>query len=595
MSASRLCLLAVATASVLAPVSKAAAQAYGMADFVEHADLNWFEPNELDLDGSVGPNVGYFLNYDRLYWNFAGDNTILGTPGLTVQSEQIYRPNTPLMARAQIERLAFGGATPEEIEAQSGYLLERDGMGDFITTTINIVDDDGMIIGTVDVPQIDPTDNDGNGVPDTIDDEVPSTYTVQNGIQDALPDAVFAWGDRYEFGYTDGERGWKIGILDGPTAKQEAVYGAGLFSPYGHQGEDSDANGISGGYESGAPDDDGNGVGDGDGPIGELYALGFGSVAVNFTLENPDLLLGFRDYQDNVARHLTGTGKGPIVWVGNTGFPEEDGDLSEDLEFEFEGGISDDVDNDTQQVTYIVADLDGDGEVDDDELIGVILDYGDLHEFNTRFSDVTVRNTTQLDGVEWMMTHDLSTNHKMDRGRRDHVQLQYGVRYLRLHDEFFFDGRGGILDGTAVDMETRNQIVGPQIGLTWTRTRGMWDFNVDGRFMFGYNVTDMDQDGIVAEGTVPGAVNRSATLFTTTSNYGVRRHEFSPVGELRAEARYKFSKGVSLMLGYNAKIIENVRRASQSVDWNIPNWGILSDEKSEILIHGLNMGVEVSF
>ena len=40
-----------------------------------------------------------------------------------------------------------------------------------------------------------------------------------------LPDAGFAWGDRYEIGYRDRGNGWMIGILDGPTQQQSKVYG----------------------------------------------------------------------------------------------------------------------------------------------------------------------------------------------------------------------------------------------------------------------------------------------------------------------------------------------------------------------------------
>ncbi len=39
------------------------------------------------------------------------------------------------------------------------------------------------------------------------------------------PDAGFASGNRYEFGYRDADNGWTIGILDGPLLNQGRFYG----------------------------------------------------------------------------------------------------------------------------------------------------------------------------------------------------------------------------------------------------------------------------------------------------------------------------------------------------------------------------------
>ena len=53
----------------------------------------------------------------------------------------------------------------------------------------------------------------------------PPPYQIQNGLQNVLPDAGFALGDRYEIGYRNRGNGWMIGILDGPEQQQFKAYG----------------------------------------------------------------------------------------------------------------------------------------------------------------------------------------------------------------------------------------------------------------------------------------------------------------------------------------------------------------------------------
>ncbi len=114
--------------------------------------------------------------------------------------------------------------------------------------------------------------------PDDIDlANRPDPYQIHNGLQNALPDAGFAFGDRYEVGYRNRGNGWMIGILDGPEQRQFKAYG---MSPT-----------LQGSSLPGTPPIDPSYVG----PVAAtgLYALGFGNVHVNFAT-SPGYLKGFR-------------------------------------------------------------------------------------------------------------------------------------------------------------------------------------------------------------------------------------------------------------------------------------------------------------
>ncbi|MGL4514392.1 MAG: BBP7 family outer membrane beta-barrel protein [Lacipirellulaceae bacterium] len=573
MSATRLSLLTAACASLLAPASACWAQAYGAAHVVEHNDLNWFEPVELDLDGRIEAEEGFFFHFDKLYWAATGERQTLGHEGLAVTSETIFRDNSPVIVQFQVDGLIRQGLSAEEIAAilNVTYLP-----GQF--RPIPIFDDEGNQIGTLQSPVID----------NASVDQTPASYQVQNGIQDASPDAEFAWGERYEFGYSDGERGWIVGILDGPEVESSRAWGAGN-TPYDSQ---TDGNGPGPDPEHEDDDIDGNGDGvlDGDGDTRELHSFGFGSVPVNFNLPNADFLTGFRDYLNNIGGPAAGTVYGPVYYVGNYGSVGED-----DTEDTIDAARADNLDGDNiDGSAFVFIDLDGDGEVGDDEVIGQITDFDDLHQFNVFFNTVFTRARTEVQGVELMATHNLSQSHRLEQGRRDQLQLSYGVRFMNLSDYWAFQGLGSIIGRTSVVAELDNQLIGPQIGLAYTRDNGPWDLTVGGRFMFAYNRTDIDQVGIWGEEAIPGALNRSAVARTTATGYGAIQDDFSPLGELRVDARYKFSKAVALTIGYTAQYIDNIQRASKTVQWNAPDWGI-KDGKSDILMNGLNFGVELRY
>lgn len=745
MSASRICLLAAAAVGgALLPTASCWAQAYGAKAIVEHNDLRWFEPIELDVDGQMPRrDAGWFFSADKLAWATINPKVEIGEAGKTVDSERIYRaPSTELAFTAleQVENFAFVDSLEENL-SYSGirFVLANtqgtDSLSDDTTSVFNtsLFADVNALSTAIRAFNLD-AGNIANNQEIRVGGE-PQPYQVRNSIRDALPDAGFAWGERYEFGYSDGDQGWMITVLDGPESNSGGVYGAGEGAPYFSQ-SGREFYGPDPFFNSDLEDDGLDGEGDGDGELGavDLFALGFGSVAVNFNLPNGDFLKGYRDYFNNDAGAAGGTTSGPILYVGNYGTTETDlnvlsvngggtggavditaqdainslnvfdneqmevdpveallqaqtiaiinelnrvntlltVDLDPDDEDDFlfigalgilstaqsaasalqtavltaiandPGGmvnmdqfdpevatlnaaltqlelavdplivtvdidtdndqdidateqnrVADDVDgNGNAGVTRVLADIDGDGIIEEGEIVALINNFGDLHEFNVFFDQVTVRNRTELDGVELMRMHEISTRHKLQQGRWDDLRFSYGVRFLSAKDDFYFQGRGSILGRTTVETDIENQIVGPQIGLKWTRRDGPWNFVFEARGTAGYNIVDVDQYGIFGEELVPGALNRPVVARTTTSQDGERFNEFSPLGEIRAQVQYRIAESISLQAGYTAKYVGNIHRGSTATAWNAPDFGV-RNETGDLFTNGLNIGIEL--
>jgi hypothetical protein len=371
----------------------------------------------------------------------------------------------------------------------------------------------------------------------------PPSYLVQNGIQDTVP-GDFGWGDRFEVGYFNGQHGVMMGIIAEQTVNSTQVLGGGPQSS------------------------------------------GFGSLHVNFELASPRLLEGFRDYNgQTIAGNEvpTPTIGGPGIGGNNT-TDDLDGDLAEGF-------------------VFIFADLNGNGQFDDDEPITAIaIDYGDLYEFNVTFNQVAIRNSTRTDGIELMKTYVLDNSHWFTKQQNGQIEIGAGVRFMRIRDEFGFAGTSDILRGATrfdagnfVNTDVDNQIVGPQIYARYTKQVNRLQLGASGRFVFGYNIQDFDQVGVIGENLTPGDLNQPGVLQPTGFRYGKQENDFSPLAELRVDATYKLTGALAVKLGYTAIFVDNISRAASVTRWLLPDMGFREGGQQEILINGADMGFELVY
>ncbi len=498
----------------------------------EH-DFQQFAPFDLDLDNMADDQwSGYFFEYNKLFWSYSGERVVVGNEEL------------------EDEITWFDGVQT--------VTLSGDGQFAEVIYQVNPQD------------EVDP------------DKPVPPPHLIHNTLRDVPPDAGFALGNRYEVGYQDQGHGWLLGILDGPELNQSQFYGFAL--------QDTNDDGVPDGLPpfidtdyTNATDiaNDGNVFQQGNGPTagGDLRAFGWGSVPILFETP-PGYLTGFRDYLNVLAGAAIGTQVGPMAYVGNYGASTEDDEPPIDF-----FRLADDIDEDGIFGTGFIVDADG-------NIILIFTDFEDLHEFNIFFDSVFVRSTTETDGVELMWTHQLTNNHYQAKHQNNRLSISGGARFLRLYDQFRVDAEGSILGRSFWDTSFTNQIVGPQVAMSWVNQRQRWRLSADTRFLFGYNVADWDQLGLMGEELIPGALNRPLYARPTAFSHGLRELEFSPVAELRVQASYHVWKGAALKLGYTGSYIGNIRRAAPSVRYALPEMGYVDTGGEDFLINGFDLGVE---
>jgi hypothetical protein len=503
-------------------------------------DMQLFAPVDFDYNClPIQDDCGWFFNYSRLAWAATGERTTIGVPGATVQSEVMYPQN----------------AATEGVQ--------------------------------------------------------PLTYTVQNGVQDAPPNAEFGYGDRYELGYFKGGNGWLVGILDGPRMTSSEVYGfPNLPIPnvvplvFGGQvplGATNQFLNFAPGLPPLLVNDPILFPGSGGAGSADLSTTrsGFGSVHVNFATA-PDFLLGFRDYQ--IGAGAVSSGPGRVVQIGTVAAQILNGQvvqiqITAAATSQGADGLIDDLDGDGNIGFNIVfIDNDGDGIFGDgDVLISVGADNDDLHRFNIRFNTLAVRNVTETNGFELMRTHELDNSHLPVKEQRNRFSIAYGARFLEIDDTFTWDGDIDILGRTWQSTRADNQIVGPQIRARWLHQRGRFSFALDGRCLFGYNITDLSQRGGLFEDALPGAINRPISAQPTAIAYGRQDNEFSPAAEMRAEGRYQITSAFALRLGYTGIFVDNISRSSQMVRYFLPDLGILEGGNQHIFVNGVDAGIEAVY
>lgn len=141
-------------------------------NFVEPAntsDLQFFSPVEFDFENQPRQKgSGWFFKYDKLSWAATYDRAPVGDPSISYDAQSVWTH--------------------------------------------------GIIPGN------DPS----NPVTGNITFVPPQPHTVVNSLNGAAPLTSFAWGERYEFGHSNGRTGWSISILDGPEHNQFQNFGFGV-------------------------------------------------------------------------------------------------------------------------------------------------------------------------------------------------------------------------------------------------------------------------------------------------------------------------------------------------------------------------------
>jgi hypothetical protein len=210
------------------------------------------------------------------------------------------------------------------------------------------------------------------------------------------------------------------------------------------------------------------------------------------------------------------------------------------------------------------------------------------------FTQVDVRNRTVLNGIELMRMYRTAQLHYGGQ-----LELLAGVRFFQIEDDFTIGAAGGVWDSSYIDNRVQNDMVGPQLGARWYRQRGRWITSAEGRFMAGVDFQNFHENSTLASNGGPTTVvtvdGATLNLRPMTAQNSLSQSEFAPLGELRLQAAYEITRSVAIKVGYTAIYMGGIARASNTIDYTLPNLGIRNGFSDQTLFaQGLTIGFEIN-
>lgn len=170
--------------------------------------------------------------------------------------------------------------------------------------------------------------------------------------------------------------------------------------------------------------------------------------------------------------------------------------------------------------------------------------------------------------------------------------LLVGIRAIQTEDRSDVLFSGGIMGTTDRNTDAANDVVGPQAGLMWRRSRGPWTVRLQGTALAGYNFGNIRQSGTVVPEFIPGARNRPLYSEPSSYSYYDSASRFSPSGELLAETTWQLTDALALRLWWSGLVVENVVFTDDRVVDALPNFGLRDPGNQRLFVHNLFCGLE---
>ncbi|MCR5162684.1 MAG: BBP7 family outer membrane beta-barrel protein [Thermoguttaceae bacterium] len=276
------------------------------------------------------------------------------------------------------------------------------------------------------------------------------------------------------------------------------------------------------------------------------------------------------------------------------------------------------------------------GDDDDD---GEIVQTQDLYvdRMLVQFNDAEMWDHIDTWGVE------LNYLHRAHATRIGMFELGLGVRYMKWNEEFGFwggsngsSGNGEIytpnfLDDTSIKTEADNNLVGPQLGLRWSRNTGRFGMEILAKFTAAYNAQKITNSCILGSNGYVNGMWGPNSMYASTNNstsdsdndlniksvyyyapnvgasgisgyahqtYGT----FTPVAELGIKFKFDLTSKINLSLGWSGIYAGNIARPGGMTDYSLDNTtggsvlGINQDgdHKKNVFMHGFTFGITLN-
>jgi hypothetical protein len=169
--------------------------------------------------------------------------------------------------------------------------------------------------------------------------------------------------------------------------------------------------------------------------------------------------------------------------------------------------------------------------------------------------------------------------------------LAYGLGTLGTEQQLHIRAYGSVIGDSYWAAGVENQIFGPKAGLVWRSRRGPWSFDMQSTLLLGFNSGQVDESSAQGQNQIPGALNRLLYMSPRYTSHTDERQMFTPVGELRAQSRFRLTDALSLRTTWSSLVVGNLLNETGEVHWALPDTSIVV-ESDNMLIHQIYCGLE---
>ncbi|HTQ40094.1 MAG TPA: BBP7 family outer membrane beta-barrel protein [Pirellulales bacterium] len=350
------------------------------------------------------------------------------------------------------------------------------------------------------------------------------------------------WGNRFELGFVEDDKGWLVSIMNLQNQTQSYVFNSG-----------TNAAGVQN-------------------PAG-----------LTMVFRDPQhLLLGFVDTNNDTYDDDLNVGNPLVIGTPNVfGRPKNTSGPTPNANLAPDGTII--------PTTY-----------------AGFTDFGDEVPLVPLFNTITAVNQTSMVGTEITRTWQYPTTqygvwNLLFGVRWLLLRDVFGVTAVNdASTTALADGSGPLvpeaLPGTSFwDSTVDNNMFGPQIGFRYSHDVARFSILTEFRFMAAVNFQSTHLNGELASGlplATANPTNVPLLLYGTAFNSWKYDETFSPVGELRVGVSYQLTKAVAVQAGYNAILGGGISRASRRIDYVLPALQINNTNKNDAFFtDGINLGV----
>ncbi len=173
--------------------------------------------------------------------------------------------------------------------------------------------------------------------------------------------------------------------------------------------------------------------------------------------------------------------------------------------------------------------------------------------------------------------------------------VSYGVRTVRLVDEYEVDAPGGVIGGFHVKNEIDQTNIGPHLTIGRTSRSGRWLFDLSGTVLLGYGHARYRQDGALFTDGLGGAVyNRPLNANPVFVTNRASEDFLATYAELDFTTSYFLTSHWTLDLTARAFVLGEHFSAEDHIVWSLPDFGI-SESKQSHSYAGGNLFVGASY